>query len=358
MLWLKLEGCAMGKHQAAVLRSRDGALRYLVTLVASLALVLWVACSGGGSGTSSCTPGQTSACTCTNGAFGSQSCQPSGSYGACACTGGGSSGSGGSSGAGDGGGLYLAWPGSANGATVLDANGNVFRFDASNGCMFAANTDQGPSGFCLTASSSSSTGYAEYGPTNCSNPATNTECDSATFDVVLTNNPSGTGCIAVLGNGSSASTDESPLAVTTSASSFLIQTTLKPGAYTAYWNGLIPACGGTNPYEGSYTSTTTIAAPSGYYINPTCILPTSYTNTGPPFMTLAIDGSGIIDSDALGITGLMSKTGAGAFSQTLAGNCVASFPIASVSQDSGGKWVITGTESLASQTFPFSFTQD
>lgn len=72
---------------------RDGA-RYLAACVASLGLVVWVACSGGGGGASSCTTGQATACACTDGTSGSQLCESNGTYGACVCTGGGSSGSG------------------------------------------------------------------------------------------------------------------------------------------------------------------------------------------------------------------------------------------------------------------------
>ncbi|MGH7241287.1 MAG: hypothetical protein ACREGB_03260, partial [Candidatus Saccharimonadales bacterium] len=97
---------------------------------------------------------------------------------------------------------YLTWSGNANGAIVIDANGNEYEFSSTTGCMYLANgSGGGPANFCLTADSSSPTGYASYGPTNCLNPQSNSECSTASFNVELTNNPTGSGCIAVLGNG-------------------------------------------------------------------------------------------------------------------------------------------------------------
>ncbi|MGD0445753.1 MAG: hypothetical protein ABSA39_17600 [Edaphobacter sp.] len=100
-----------------------------------------------------------------------------------------------------------SFTGSSNGTTVLDANGNEFYFSSSNGCMYQATSNDGPTGFCLTASASSSSGFAAYGPTNCTNPTTNSDCDVASFAVALTNNPvNSQECIAVLTTGSATST--------------------------------------------------------------------------------------------------------------------------------------------------------
>lgn len=46
---------------------------------------LTVACSPSPTTPSACTPGQTSACACISGQMGAQTCQASGSYGACMC---------------------------------------------------------------------------------------------------------------------------------------------------------------------------------------------------------------------------------------------------------------------------------
>lgn len=275
--------------------------------------------------------------------------------------------SGGSSGGADGGSgnAFLTWADSANGVTVVDANGASFHFDA-DGCMYSSTTQLGPTGFCLTRSASSPTGLAAYGPTDCSNPTTNTDCDAASFDVLLTNDPAGANCIAVIGNGSATAIESMPLAVTQSNGSFLIQTNTSPSAYKAYWNGAIPGCGGSNPYAGSYTSTTTSATPSGYVVTQsgcaTTGSPTSQ-NTGAPFVTLTIDSAGVIDSDALKITGTVSATGTGTFtSPDLSGigdaRCTPTFTITAATQGAGGKWTITGTEALAGTTYPFSLGED
>jgi hypothetical protein len=265
----------------------------------------------------------------------------------------------------------------ANGATVLDANGGRFYFDNQSGCLFSETYPSGPEGFCLTASSTS--GFAPYGPTNCSTPATNMQCDAASFDVVATKNPEGPGCIAVLGN-HTATTDpptDQPLAVNQIANGFTIVATKKPGAFPLYWNGVIPLCGGKNPYVGSYTSTIggspSVTVYQGTCIprnacdprQPTACSPADMVLSGPP-LTFTIDSRGIINSDPLQITGTVSNdNSSAAFTQPdqapVGGNpasCTPSFQITSFTKNGNGKWVARGAESLAGQTVSFSATQN
>ena len=100
----------------------------------------------------------------------------------------------------------LSWVSSSNSIYVLDAKGTPYYFSAKTGCMFDKNNNNGPANFCLTPSTSQSSGYMLSGSTGCANPASNTACNIANFAVVLTNNPSGAGCIAALGTGGSSPT--------------------------------------------------------------------------------------------------------------------------------------------------------
>jgi hypothetical protein len=136
----------------------------------------------------------------------------------------------------------VAWPGSANGTNVLDADGVLFRFDAATGCMYSLSADIGPAGFCLTRDASATGGFASYGATHCPNPAGNPNCDTASFDVVLTANPAGSGCVAVLGSGGANAATSIALAVVANSGGFLVQTTATPGAYKTDSNGVIPVC--------------------------------------------------------------------------------------------------------------------
>ena len=99
--------------------AHDLGTRYLAASVVGLGLVVWVACSGGG-GSSSCTAGQSSSCTCTNGALGSQVCQSDGTYGSCMCSGGS-----GSSGGSDGGAIDAGLPCNYPTPTALSSNEDV-----------------------------------------------------------------------------------------------------------------------------------------------------------------------------------------------------------------------------------------
>lgn len=257
---------------------------------------------------------------------------------------------------------FLTWTPSTNGKVVLDANGNSFEFQSSTGCMYSVQTMIGPDGFCLAASASSGTGYASYGATNCVNPSTNSDCNTATFDVIGTDNPSGTGCIAVLANGGASALTGVALGVTTAANVVsLIQTTKSPGAYKVYWNGIVPACGGTNPYAGSYTSTTTAEKPYGWVSDEGGCVLSSANQEESPFLTVTVDSVGTIDNDTLQITGTLASDGTGSFvyptqASSTNADCIPTFTITGVT-GSKGHWVIAGTEAFGNQTIPFSLTE-
>jgi hypothetical protein len=229
---------------------------------------------------------------------------------------------------------YVSWSGNENGTEVLDANGNSYKFDSADGCMYGTHTSVGPSGFCLTPTSS---GYAFYGPTNCSNPGSNSLCNTASFTVVLTNEPV-SGCMAVLTAGNSSSVTAKALAVTSNGNGFNIQSDTTATAFTVYWNGYVPICGGSNPYQGSYT-----LAVTGPTFGPSegCDID---TNVGGTF---TIDSGGVINNDK-GATGIIKSDGKGdfyvnTFDPIYGGSGVAHITIDSVTKNSSGKWVLSGT---------------
>lgn len=243
----------------------------------------------------------------------------------------------------DGGGsgtTYVSWPGNSNGSVVQDANGNGYRFDDSDGCMFGTSSNVGPQGFCLTSGGS---GYLHYGPTNCSNPGNNSLCDTASFAVVLTNDPGGAGCIAVLTAGDSSSVTALSLAVTNTGNGFNIQSGKTAAAFTVYWNGLVPICGGSNPFEGSYTLDVT---PPSLGSGSGCELDTLTAGT------YTIDSGGVIDDDKGESSGTIKSDGTGSFGVTTVdpiqgGSSVTTISIASATKNASGKWVLSGTD------FPF-----
>lgn len=269
---------------------------------------------------------------------------------------------GGGSSTGPSGASYLNWAGSDNGAVVLDANGNGYHFDVSNGCMLSVTLGNGPAGFCLTSSSGSSTGFAAYGPTNCSNPSSNSLCNSAGFDVVPTIDPSKpSGCIAVLGNGSATSAVELPLAVTavSGGTQYNITTDKAPSAFAAYWNGLIPLCG-SNTYAGSYAGTVPFGNTNWLASGTGCIRSTTSVNTAQ--LQLTIDGGGIINNNSAKITGLIASTGNGRFTAPTVyapgdTTCVPTYTITMTSRNGSGKWVLSGTWAFAGFDTTFTETQ-
>lgn len=258
-----------------------------------------------------------------------------------ACGGGGGNSASNSTGGTSGGITWLTWVGSANGQFVLDAAGNKYQFDAANGCMYLANNAVGPANFCLTADSASATGYASYGPTNCSNPGTNTSCNTATFDVMLTNNPTGTGCIAVLGNGGANSVYANTLSVTSGAAGFSIVAFVNSTAYTDYWSTIIPICGGSSPYAGSYTVEFQNASGT------TCDGGIAANDT------FTIDSGGLINSDTDQVSGNITSAGTGSFATSRMPTCKVSATITGAIKNVNGLWVITAT----ARGISFSLTQ-
>jgi len=295
----------------------------------------------------------------------------------------------------------LSWANSANGTTVLDSSGTPYYFSAATGCMYNKNSKVGPDNFCLTPSTSQSTGYTYYGATGCTNPGSNSACNTATFDVLLTNNPSGTGCIAVLGNGTSSPTVLAAyLSVVENNNSFAISGiqdlngyvgAVVPSAtgYKTYWNGAIPDCGGSNTYAGTYTSTT-YATSNWQQFEGNCLTPTPVnTNargslvggdrnadrrasvTSSPNvaarsgnLTFTIDSGGIIDSEGSYLSGLVGSPVTttvidGAYVLPNGGpGCTPIVSITSATQNTAGKWIFAGTEAFAEVTTPFTATQN
>lgn len=228
---------------------------------------------------------------------------------------------------------FVSWTGSVNDTLVLDANGNDFKFDASDGCMFGANTAVGPAGFCLTVIGS---GYAASGATNCSDPANNSLCDTGTFKVLLTDNPAGGGCIAVLSAGAAGSVTAQVLAVSNTGSGFDIQTGTSAGAFTVHWNGFVPICGGSNQYAGSYQYASTGV------LGPGIGCTQQFNNVGAANNLTSIDSGGVINNDSAEFSGLIAAAGTGSFTAQGTSGGTLTFTINSVSQ-AGGKWTIAGT---------------
>ncbi len=254
----------------------------------------------------------------------------------------------------------LSWSGSANGSIVLDANGTPYYFSATTGCMFNKNSNAGPANFCLTPSTSQSSGYTYYGSTGC--PSGDSACTTPTFDVVLTNNPSGAGCIAVLGNGSSSPTAiAGAITVVDTNGSFTVGGGSSATAYKTYWDGAIPICGGSSVYAGTYTSTN-YSATGWTTANGSCVTPYPPPTTRSGNITLTIDSGGIIDSDTSKLIGVVaspvSATVLNSSAVAVGGNCTPEVSIASVTQNAAGKWVFSGSEIFAGVTTPFSATQN
>ncbi len=255
----------------------------------------------------------------------------------------------------------LSWSGSSNGAYVLDTHGTPYYFSAKTGCMFDKNDNNGPVNFCLTPSTSQSSGYMLSGATGCANPASNTACNAATFDVVLTNNPSGAGCVAVLGNGSSSPTAiAGSIAVVHTDGSFTIGGGTSATAYKTYWDGTIPLCGGSSTYAGTYTSTNYSA--SGWTTaNGSCVMQSPPPTTRSGSLTLTIDSGGIIDSETSKVIGIVASpantTTMQAAAVAVGGNCTPIVNITSATQNGSNKWVFAGTETFAGVSTPFTMTQ-
>ena len=241
----------------------------------------------------------------------------------------------------------LSWSGSANGTSVLDANGISYYFSAKTGCMFNQSNNYGPANFCLSPSTAQTSGFAYYGPTGCTNPTNNSACDSGSFAVVLTNNPSGTGCIAVLSSGTATSATGEALAVTNVTGGFDILTSTTATAFTAYWNGMVPICGGSSPYVGTYTGT---APASSTYCH---IVEGQFGGTTTPCaVNFTIDSGGVINaqkpaSGLGGISGSIAANGTGQYvsfwTTTNLGTQQSNDVIASATKNSNGKWVLAVT---------------
>ncbi len=256
----------------------------------------------------------------------------------------------------------LSWSGSSNGTIVLDTHGTPYYFSAKTGCMFDKNDNNGPANFCLTPSTSESSGYMLSGATGCANPASNTACNTATFDVVLTNNPSGAGCIAALGNGSSSPTTiAGSIAVAHTDGSFTIGGETSATAYKTYWDGTIPICGGSSTYAGTYTSTNYSA--SGWTTaNGSCVMQSPPPTTRSGSLTLTIDSGGIIDSEGSKLIGIVASpantTTLQAAAVAAGGNCTPGITITNVTKSESGKWAFSGTEVFAGVSTPFTMTQN
>ena len=253
----------------------------------------------------------------------------------------------------------LSWSGSSNGTNVLDANGTPYYFSAKTGCMFNKNDNYGPANFCLTPSTSQTSGYTYYGATGC--PANDSACTTPTFDVVLTNNPSGAGCIAVLGNGSSNPTAiAGNITVVDTNGSFTIGGGTSATAYKSYWDGAIPICGGNNIYAGTYVSTT--YATNGWVdIGGRCTTQSPPPTTRSGGLTLTIDSGGVIDSDSSQLIGIVatpvSATTITSIALAVGANCTPTINITSATQNTSGKWVLSGSETLAGDSTPFTATE-
>ena len=252
----------------------------------------------------------------------------------------------------------VIWSASDNGSTVLDGNGATFYFSASSGCLYSTLDGVGPAGFCLTSTSGTT------GPTGCTNPASNTSCDAASFRVWYTHASSGPGCIAVLGalvtqnyygpSGTlySTVTQVQPLNITYN-NGFYIQTyrtygftssnATAPTVYSAYWNGQIPSCIGPSslaPYVAGYTLTTAA----------TCSNFGTVTNASHVYSApIAIDASGLItDNGTKRIWGTINSGGTGSFTGLPSATISSTerftvYTIGSAAQNGSGKWVLQGT---------------
>ncbi len=269
-------------------------------------------------------------------------------------------------------------PNNANGATILDANGNQFYFD-THGAMHQAGTNTLLSNFQLNWQPSQPGTYPLPGVVGVCGAVPRCPGPVTPMDIVLTNNASGSGCMAVLAIQAGFSINpptfnnwetESFLGVSVNPASYgsaKVSTTAT--AYKTYWNGDIPLCGGSSPYAGTYTSTDTSSAAfaSGWTIsNGKCVAQTKITSrdTGAPYVSFLIDSGGAVDSESIQITGSINTPvdqsamiGADVGSQTDT-SCTPMISVTGITQNSTGKWVLTGTESFAGQTTPFDATQN
>lgn len=269
-------------------------------------------------------------------------------------------------------------PNNANGADILDASGNAYYFD-THSQMHQAGTNTLLSNFWLN--------WSPPEPATYPLPGAEDSCGSIVicpgfvtpFEVILTNNPAGADCIAVLATYVNASTSPPPLSGW--ETEYFLPLSVNPAsygsasiaktvtAYKTYWNGNIPICGGNSPYAGSYTSTDTSSAAfaSGWTLsNGKCVAqsPITSRDTGAPYVNFTIDSGGAVDSESSHITGSMntpvnqsSIIGAAVGSQTDA-SCIPVVNVTSMTQNSAGKWMLEGTENFAGQTTPFDATQN
>lgn len=254
----------------------------------------------------------------------------------------------------------LSWTGSSNQTIVLDANGVPYYFRASTGCMLGKNNNLGPANFCLTPSSSQASGYAPYGATGC--PSGDSACTTSTFNVVLTNNPAGTGCIAVLGNGSSnPNVVAGAITVTDTNGSFTIGGGPSATAYKTYWDGAIPICGGSSVYAGTYTSSD-YSATGWTTANGSCVTPYPPPTARSGSATLIIDSGGIVDSEASKLIGIIgTPVSASTIVSTavaVGANCTPTITNISMAQNASGKWLLSGTEVFAGVSTPFSAAEN
>ena len=266
-------------------------------------------------------------------------------------------------------------PNNANGATVLDASGGRFYFSAKGG-LYQVGTNTSLSNFGLSPQEIQAGQYPLQGSEGYCSPGVCAALVSL-FDVVLTKNPAGAGCVAVLAiNGIQGSLPRLSvyptffMGLTISTAPYGFSAPSKTvTAYKTYWNGNIPICGGNSPYAGAYTSTDTSSAAfaSGWTLSGgKCVAQTQITSrdTGAPYVNFTIDSGGVVDSESSQITGSMntpvntsSIIGAVVASQTDA-SCTPVVNVTSMTQNSAGKWVLVGTESFAGQTTPFDATQN
>jgi len=247
----------------------------------------------------------------------------------------------------------LAWPGNENGADVQDALGNHYQFVASTGCVdVPVSASQRVTSFCLKPNAATPSGYESWGATGCTGyfGTDRVHCDAGSFGVYLTHVPGNpSACMAVFGTTLEPSVSGTALDLNYDGNAPVPvqgETTTTVFSYTAYWDGTIPICGGTNPYAGTYTGDAAYAASVE---NGACVA--SAGGAAHEALQFQIDSGGLIDDDGLEVSGSIDSTGAGSFTQQALGlsQCNGAFTITSASQNSAGKWVLSGTNFQVTQ---------
>ncbi len=271
----------------------------------------------------------------------------------------------------------FSWPNNANGSMVLDATGNQFYFGATSGIMYQANTNIQLSNFTISPKAAQTGVYPVTGNEGFCSPGI---CPALglPFDVMLTNNPAGSGCMAVLASNIFSFSENFPptfltpdffmgMTISTAPYGFSTSTTTVT-AYKTYWAGNLPICGGSSPYVGTYTSTDTSSASfaSGWTTsNGTCVAQSSSTsrNTGPPYVAFTIDSGGVVDSETSKIVGsIVTPITNSVLASPYVGSlhdatCAPVVSITNATQNASNKWVFTGTETFAGVSTPFTATQ-